>query len=387
MRHQLFIIGILWCFPYFLSATPSQKVIFSLENEWSVYDEEKSAYVPFLRPIHRRTNQLHLSPDLKKYAGFYLKIQGQKNAHLFMNNQLSYTFQKSGVVYWNVDSLRQELTHDSDSVCLITYYTLTKISHAPKALIVLTNHDTVKKSELEQKQDVESLQRIRRERHYNNDLRSLMKLVSLIPLVIMILIWQFDKSSALLLSRRKADSFQKTGQLKRISVLSFVGFICYFASTMAFSIWFLNDFSVWITTDHLHPAPENLWEYGMSFLQLFLFFFLFIILKYFIIQFMGMLYRDTQVSMLHTQQYINTAQFFCTLTAIVMCLSNFIIDRMPSLTNSIIFVFCGLVFIKLILMTIQLNKLVSYRKIYLFSYLCATEYILVLLSVKFFTIL
>jgi len=385
-RFKLFLLCFYTCI-ISLGASPlkdSSQEIYSLNHEWSVYDTRKSAYVPFIRQVHRRTNQLHLSLTLKNYEGFYIKIRGMENSHVFLNNHLNYTFQKEEAIFLSVDSLQRYIS--PDSVCLITYYSLKSISTVPDVRVVLSSKNTIPINEDESVSSETATQHIHRKRSYNNDLRSMMKVISLIPLVIMILIWRFDNSSKLLLSRNQSDSFSKTGQVKRISSLSFISFMVYFSATLAFAVWFLADFSPWVTTEHLHLPPENLWEYGMSYIQLFLFFLFFVIVKYFIIQFMGVLYQDRQVSMIHLQQYINTAQFFCTLTAIFMCLSNFIAESLSmNLLNGILYVFCFLIVLKLVLMTVQLNKLVSYRKIYLFSYLCATEYILVILSIKFFT--
>jgi hypothetical protein len=112
----------------------NQLKIYSLENAWSIYDNQLQAYVPFLPRLHTKEKQLYLILDHSKYKDFYLSLVAQKGTYLFLNNNLFHYFQDSLQLNLKIDSL-QKITMGKP--LLLTYLSMQRIKAPPSTKITI----------------------------------------------------------------------------------------------------------------------------------------------------------------------------------------------------------------------------------------------------------
>jgi hypothetical protein len=101
-----------------------------------------------------------------------------------------------------------------------------------------------------------------------------------------------------------------------------------------------------------------------------------------LIRVMGILYNLRSFTSVHIYEHIRVNQIFCSLMLIVFLLLNAAFDGIsrPLLANVII----TLLLLQALLVCIRINKVITFKKVYLISYFCITEFIPVLISIKFF---
>ena len=113
---------------------------------------------------------------------------------------------------------------------------------------------------------------------------------------------------------------------------------------------------------------------------------LIVYLKYLLIAVIGWLFHARALVNKHFIDYVNASSLFYLLVSIVLSLtiySTFIVGKTFSqIVISIIFIF---LFYRSFLMYIKLLQLSPYSKLYIFSYICTTELIPVLIALKFLT--
>jgi hypothetical protein len=110
----------------------------------------------------------------------------------------------------------------------------------------------------------------------------------------------------------------------------------------------------------------------------------FVIVKYLSISLMGILYHDRHILNLHFQEYMTSSYIFSVLAQLAILLTNTRAQFLTPDIGDLSYVMIACMALPSLFLTYRLNKSVSYRKIYLFSYLCTTEYLPLLLFIKFF---
>lgn len=109
-------------------------------------------------------------------------------------------------------------------------------------------------------------------------------------------------------------------------------------------------------------------------------------LKYLLIAITGWLFHARPLVNKHFIDYINASSLFYLLVSIVLSLtiySTFIVGETFSLV--VIFTIFIFLFYRSLLMYVKLLQLSPYSKLYIFSYICTTELIPVLIALKFLT--
>jgi hypothetical protein len=83
---------------------------------------------------------------------------------------------------------------------------------------------------------------------------------------------------------------------------------------------------------------------------------------------------------------MDLSQIFCVIFIVTTLLANSIVSSITPLGFDVLVYFFGACLLgQSILMSYRINNAVSYQKLYLFSYLCASEYLPLFLSAKLLT--
>ena len=382
----------LFCFgvacPKLLAESPTaqnQFKVYALENAWSIYDNQLQTYVPFLPSLHTGEKQLYLILDYQKYKDFYISLAAEKDAYLFINNNLFYHFQNSSWLHLKIDSL-QKITQ-SKSLILLTYLASHIITEPPSTQITLQKREinlaTTKDAagKLPEKITLSVKERSEEIRENKNFL-----LLATICLLAIMAVFSYTYkpifSFQFLIS--ELDSFLKgKNQVKRLSTPSFLFFLLYYGISLAFVIMFLSTYSSKISYANFFSEPNTLVERAEVFLLLTTLIIALVVGKYCLIWILGSLYNDRNIANLHFQEYMNISRLFCVVWLSVILLANSIATTIsPASVDFLAYFFAFCMLLQSILMGYRINNSVIHKKLYLFSYLCASEYLPLFLSAK-----
>lgn len=391
LRYCLFLLFCLGVVDFqLLAKSPrirEQLIIYSIEDAWSIYDNELQAYIPFLPALQQEEKQLYLVLANQKYARFYLSILGEKGTYLFINNNLSYRFRETSILHLKIDSL-QKLTGGNS--LFFTYLSETNIRKPPLTQIIqqknmrgVADSLSVSKDTIQQSIGYSMVVRERADEVKTN--KNFLLIASLSLLAIMAVFSYTSKpvfSFQFLLN--EFDAFLKgKNQIKRLSTPSFLFFLLYYSSALAFAIMFLSTYSRKVSYAAFLAAPTTLGERVETFLFLIGLIMLFVAAKYCLVWILGSLYNDRNIVNLHFQEYMTISQLFCVVWLSVILLANSIATTISQDTiDYLLYFFAFCMIAQSLFMSYRINNSTIHKKLYLFSYLCASEYLPLFLSAK-----
>ncbi len=367
----------------------AQTTVYSLETAWSIYDNQLQTYIPFLPTLHTGEKQLYLSINEQKYKDFYISIFGKKDIYLFINNNLAYHFQDSTWLHLRVDSL-QKLTQGAP--LLITYLSQTTIKKTPIAEITwqknqrsinAPNQSDINQIPSNAQNNTPIL--VKTKSKEQKEYKNFLLLATLGILAVMAVFSTTSKPvfSFSFLYTAFSDFLKGKNQIKRLSTPSFAFFLTYYGLILAFVIMFLSTYSNKISYHFFFNEPTTLGGRVEVFLLLTLLMIAFVALKYLLIWGLGSLYNDRQLINLHFQEYMSLSQIFCVILISVTLLANSVSTTVSQTTiDALVYFFAFCMILQSILMSYRINNTVTHQKLYLFSYLCASEYIPLFLSAK-----
>lgn len=361
--------------------------VYGLEKDWSIYDNQLKEYVPFLPALHNKEKQLYLALEHQKYKGFYLSLFGEKNVYLFINNNLCYYFKDAEWLHLNIDSLQRSI---KSSPILITYLSGSAIKNMPSIAITLQKYtppNLISNKNIGENQ-ANNTRIIKTKPKIFSETKIFLMITSLGILVVMAV---FSKTMKPIFSfsfiYNSLENFIKgKNQIKRLSTPTFAFFLFYYGLTLAFVIIFLSTYTDKVSYQFFFDEATTLGGRVEVFLLLSLLMTGFIILKYLIIWLLGLLYNDRQLTNLHFQEFMDLSQVFCVIFVLTTLLASSAVSSLSLLAFDVLVYFFGIcLFAQSVLMSYRINNAVSYQKLYLFSYLCASEYLPLFLSAKLLT--
>jgi hypothetical protein len=366
-----------------------QTKIYSLASDWSIYDNQLQAYVPFLPSLHTEEKQLYLTINTQKYKDFYISLFGEKGVNLFINNNLVYHFQDSTWLHLRVDSLQKTMQGAS---LLLTYWSIRTIKTAPISEITWHKKEKIAQSvqidtinNIPSNESKDTLVLIKTKESKIKEHKNFLLLATLGILAVMAIFSITSKPifSFAFLSDTLSDFLKGKNQIKRLSTPYFIFFVLYYGLILAFVVMFFSTYSSKISYRIFFDEPTTLGKRIEIFLLLTFVMIAFITLKYTLIWILGSLYNDKQLINLHFQEYMNLSQFFCVTLLAVTLLANSIATTISQTTiDFLVYFFAFCMLSQSILMSYRINNAVIHKKLYLFSYLCASEYIPLFLSAK-----
>ena len=339
-------------------------VVKDLNNSWLVHDEELNIFVPYFERYHGNVTRVHLLLKPKDWAGFTLQIHSNPSTHLFINNKLIDRLEEKERFY-QIDDLPN---FGADTLLITLYNPKNELFPLDtKILRYRIVSDTSLKGD-------RFIQAHPRNRNLDRNLFTILSIILLgafaffsrIPNPI------FDFGYL----RRYMLSFTKSiNQGSRINGLSFLVFNLVFCFSLAFTLMVLNRFASFNQDADIPFLPFTNTALG-KFLSYFLFVFLFLLGKYLLILLASILYDFRKILNIHIQEFMNVNQLYCVVLIFGGVLLNFSSFPNPYTAYQwgIGFIVFSFLFSSF-LTTYRINKVLPFRKIYLFSYLCATEFL------------
>lgn len=373
----------------FAQSVPTEEhvPVFSLANQWNIYDNQVKAYIPFLPPLHLDKKQLYLVLDTKKYQDFYLSIFVEENSYFFVNNNLFAHFTTVSWQHFKIDSL-QKLSRENP--LLITYSSKKTFNKLPVSYITLKRTRNIASA------DTITIANERTSNHHiinvkadNKVSKNFLMLAMLGVLSIVAFFSQINQPifSLYFLSSTLKDFIKGKSQIRRLSAPNFMLFLLFYGFSLSYIIIFFATYTGKVDDNiFLNEEQGDLWNRLEHWGALSIFIIAIICVKFLIIWLLGALYSDRQIVSLHIQESMNISQIFCVIMLCITLLFNSIQHEISAESIAwLVYIFVFLLFLQSILLTYRINYATNYKKVYLFSYLCASEYFPLILSAKFFS--
>lgn len=351
--------------------------VYSLEEQWLVYDKTLKSYLPYFSTIYGNVNKLHVDISKPAYKSLYLNMLGDSLATIFINNKLSYIFTKRQWVNFSIDSLQN---YTKENILLLTYFKENNFEKLPETYISVKPRLQLQKTIITQTNYIT-------QQYQNSFRKNSLGVIGLFVLIITAIICSVHTPlfKWSLLWKNLTNFIQARTQIKRLQGLQFFWYTIFYSLTLAFVVTVLSNNVTNIETQkinfsNLSSISSNIYSFGVLFLLLVLT----VLLKYVLVAAMGNLYFNRQSLNLHFQEYITISQIICTLILLIALM----VASLPiTFVNSLSFlkyVTLFLLALQAILISYRLRQSMSYATIYFFAYLFSTEFVPFLLYANFF---
>lgn len=377
MPYRIFTILFLFL-PFWAQAQKNSKdfrINYTFEDQWAVFDEDRRGFVPYIAEIHDDYQQIHLYLEYKNYRGLDLYLEGSKSDFLFVNNRLVYSFSTDTLWQMPIDSL---FLKGKVSNLLLTYTSPKPIEKTPKILITNVFDQTT--SPLATLSESQELLAFLRPLH---EVREFLFLISLGLLTVMALMTYQNKSDkGIFFVTKYLNGFTRVSdQIKRTPLFNVLSYLVFYVLSCSFSLYLLSHYSSilaipsWLKSNSIASEYRNIFALvGILMLG-----------QYLLIALFSTLYSDKTLSTAHYHESMQAGQLLCVISAISMMLLNTVVGYLgKEQMNLLVYLFFLILIAKAVLVSYRLNKLIPYQNIYLFSYLCATEYVPLLIPTKIF---
>ncbi len=351
------------------------KINYTFEDQWAVFDANRRSFVPYIADIHGNYQQIHLYLEYKNYRGLDLYLEGSKNDFLFINNHLVYSFSVDTLWQMPVDSL---FARGSISNLLLTYTSPKAIEKTPKLLITNIFDKTI--SPLNNLSTSQKLIAFLRPLH---EVREFLVLISLALLMVMALLSYQNKSqNGIFFVTKYLNGFTRVSdQIKRTPFFNTLSYAVFYVLTCSFSLYFLSHYASILSILSWLKGRDVFSEY----INIFGFVAVFMLGQYLLIALFSTLYSDKTLSNAHYHESMQAGQLLSVISAVSMMLLNTVVSYLSTdQMNWFVYLFFLTLALKALLVSYRLNKLIPYQNIYLFSYLCVTEYVPLFVPTKLF---
>lgn len=347
-----------------------------LEQDWLIYDENKNEFTPFVEEISNPA-YLHFLLNLKAYSDFHLALSIPKNSALFIENKIVDYSEARTTKYLSIDSLKEG--YEKDTI-LITVFSENNLCKKLKTTVV-----DFSPSRGYEESAIEFQSEVRLQNKYINF--NILSVLIIFIIGTVVRVYQGSIFGEYLDFRKILSSKPKSDVLYSTSLLSLqnLSFLFLFGITMGFSICNLM---IWKIPDTIlgFGFSNTIGFIGVALLFSLAFMFL-MILKYPLINFIASIFLFRKLKAVHYYENLRFGFFVAFIFLLISMTNNYMdgkllinhIEKISALVIVLLVANSFLVFIKL-------NSLQSFRKLHLFSYLCSTEIIPLIILLKIFTI-
>jgi hypothetical protein len=385
-----------------LPVVESSSIYQTLIEKWVVYDEDLESYVPYLPTVHSQYRALHLifnfNKNLADYKNNYLGVALPQDAKLFWNTRFSSIVTKNEYIEISFDSLinlysDKEKHRDFNGFLMLTVYQEKPQNQIiePYLAYIFTQRNNFSKEKVTEK--IAANPKTARKPKSPLPDWILMTNWFMVGIVVVFSISIYPIIGKKTFGESWSYFFRPAKTFKRTEVLPQIGYVIYFSLVMGFVWIFYTYVELYgTTTNNYFLIKNNLFSFILNWLYAAFWCLCIAAFRLFWIQLIGKLFfKDTQISERHTQALILGNTFVMSVIFVATVFFSFLIDSFyaPSLVaakSSFLDYFVLLVTVSILTHSLLVSYYLFTRtntgKLYLFSYLCTTEIIPLLIVSK-----
>ncbi|WP_420579998.1 DUF4271 domain-containing protein [Reichenbachiella sp.] len=343
----------------------------NLKWDWEVYDQTTDQYIPYFK--QSQTEAIRFKVDLNKYRNSYLKLTLPDQYFIWVQDELVYATPRPIIKYISLDSLYD--LYDASTIHL-TIYNESFDGNAIESIIVNLNQE----SRLWQGEDT----LLERQGSNKSDLFIIISLISL-SLIAILRAFNFRLFNEFLSLGKSIQLRQNFDLIIAHAPLAWpnIAFILFYSALIGSSVMSCDIFLT--ESNVVFPFTVGGSSSLILGLKISAYCFVFIIAKLLLIIAGSELFKLKKVRLVHFFTYFRLSLIF-SIVAFSLSIVNGVFDGAMvndywKLIQISIVLFCSA---RVVLIYFVLNKIYTFRKLHLFSYLCSSELIPLLLFFKIF---
>ncbi len=360
-----------------LMASPvrgEDQLVEDLREEWQVFSSEEKAFVPYIAGV-QFPKMVHLFLDVNRYSDYYLKVFLPAGTSFLVENKLVTVVEKHTQQSFRVDSLQAYYQKDR---LLVSFYS----AELPYDLLQTQIVDVSSAKSWESRAGVYDIDV--REQGKENDFLILSILTILVVVVfvkrtlknVFFDYLSFDRAFSI---KPRGEGLFTIGVFSQTNLLMLLLYGVTLGFTFTVVFYVLTD---WLTAWFGVLDTLKLFGIGLVFSLLCIGA---MVVKYFLIYVMSLIYKLKKYHLIQFYDYLRMTIF---LVIVFFCVSifNLSTEGYYLAENKSVFLLLAVLTLLLrpIFMFLKLNKLSGYKNLHLFSYICGTEIIPLIIILKFF---
>ncbi|UXX80158.1 DUF4271 domain-containing protein [Reichenbachiella carrageenanivorans] len=343
----------------------------NLRWNWEVFDEDEELYVPYFK--QSKTNVVRFEVDLKKFSGAYLKLTFPEQHFVWIQRELVYGSEVYQSVYLSLDSLHQVYRENRIYVAI----------HSQQLNASMITTQIIKKEKGEENAVAQSSFLVRGG-HKKLDLFIIISMVTM-SLVALLRAFSFRLFKEYFSVIKAIQVRQNFDLIIAHSPMAWpnIGFVVFYALLVGSTVINIGLFHPdFFSSFSFYSDGSGMVKVG---LEVSVYCFVLILFKLIVVSINTQLFKIKKVRLIHFFAYFRLSLIIATVAFSLSVINGIFGGLILSEHATFIKIIVLLSWIgRLILIFFVLNKIYTFRKLHLFSYLCSTELIPLLLFFKIF---
>lgn len=349
-----------------------QETIKDLSEDWLYFDQNNNEYLPLLQPNSQEVPAIHFQLPLPEYRNYQLYMQLPAQSSIWINQKLV-NIANSRIIKWPIDSLIK--AWGSQSIFISVYKQ--GLTRSPVQTLVIYERGIVT--------DTENLSFVdlvlRQTGNIYRDFFVLGLIIVLIIYSVIINIYSksfktfYDISRTLSINIREEYTF-KGRALNNTNTIIIVAH----SLLIAYLIMLIVGFEPGNQLVQIDSLDDVLWQWTLFSLIVFSIF----LVKYWMVKLVGGLFDLKELVNRHYLEYLRMSKIFFALLFVILCIFylGFEVDIEK---NQQIFINFAIIFfiVRVIMLFFKFMRSSSFKNFYLFAYLCSTEFLPLVIGLKF----
>jgi hypothetical protein len=354
-------------------------LIENLTDQWLVYDNAYQSYVPYLPDRYPVQYTLSLIVDPARYRSYHLLLQPDESCYLFVQSRLVKVLQPSQRVSLDIDSLQRSA---KSQTLLLSLYAPGGYNNVPVAQVVFPRSRVLQVASPAPQEELQA--RVRE----NNSFSNFLIIAAVFVLGLYAFLWNYHPKA---FSQYFNLRFMVPGALREdlpliSKPLSGSSLLFILSHSFLLSLFYVT---VQQSSDRLFAdvltvtTTDQFWPLTRYFLMMAGLIFSLLLGKYILIQAVGSVFKLSGVTQVHYYEYLLFSRVFYTVVVFLQFTLFLVAPVWISVVAEVI-IWVVLLFnlVRIVVINSVLGKLTSAKNLYLFSYLCTTELIPLLIGIK-----
>ena len=353
-------------------STQNYYVVKDLRSDWLIYDARTSLLVPYIPSIHSSYKEIHFRIEHDLYRDSNIQIKYSPNTGFFLNNTLIDYSSGTDTRIYSIDSLSEYFPAPS---FLVSLYTQSKLEGIQTRIV--TAHEAVGFA-------------IQGEMYLpisGVPYSSAMDFMKIAVILIFTLYAFFLNTGRRIFTeyynisntfiRVSVDEFlNRTSKLTRLDMVYITGL----SIVMSFAVLIIiiyQDFSVKMGN------TDTLFRFFSTWIFLIFIMFFWYMTRIFIISVMSDVFQIREIKVIHIFELIRLTNFFSLLFFLLISAALFVLQiPIESLGLVLTRLFLLFALFRIVVLFLKFLNSTTYKKLYLFAYLCTAEIFPILVGLK-----